>query len=209
MIANNLSRNVGGFFVICRVLSKIVSHWQSPEILPPHTGSCFQSMDALHAHQALASPVRCRALMTTWDLCTSNTKSQLLAIPLLHTPLAKMGTKADLRPGRALWLGHAEQPFPNQREAESQSGRETEITHSTIYCHKTTSSTNGATVIIGEKKHSLLTCESDLQRGSLPSTRALSSREHRARWLGAAARRTACRSEGWLVERAVLSPPLA
>lgn len=60
------------------------------------------------------------------NLCTSNMKSQLLAIPLLDTPLAKMGTKDDLKPRRPSGLSSSVQPFPTQREKESQRGRETD-----------------------------------------------------------------------------------
>lgn len=142
------------------------------------------------------------------NLYTSNMKSQLLAIPVLDTPLAKMGTKDVLKPGRPPGLDCPEQPFPIQREKENQRGSETETTHSTIYCPQTTSSTKGTTIIVGEKKHSPLTCEGDLQPGFLPSARACGSREHRARWLGTAAHGMTCRSEGCPAEKGVLSPPL-
>lgn len=164
------------------------------------------------AAAALASSLRCRLPVTTWDVViyillilrarSSQSPFQTLLLP-------KWKQKMMAKPGRPQGLCRSEQPFLTQREKESQRGRETEITHSTIYCPKTTSSTKGATVIIGEKKHSPLMCEGDLQRGSLPTARALGSQGRRARQLRAAACGTTNRLEGPLTERGVLSPPLA
>lgn len=164
------------------------------------------------AAPALASSVRCRALMTTWDvviyvfLIQRASSSQS---PFQIVLLQKWKQKMIAKLGRPSGLGRSEQPFPTQREKESHRERETEITHNTIYCPETASSTKGTTVIIGEKRLSPLTCKSDLRCGSLPSTRALGSQERRARRRRAAARGIMCRSEGHLTERGVFSPPLA
>ena len=150
--------------------------------------------------------------MTTWDtviyvLLIQRASSSQSPFQILLSQ--KWKQKMITKPRRLSGLSRSEQPFPTQPEKETQRGRETETIHSTIYCPKTTSSTKGTTVIIGEKKHSPLTCESDLQHGSLPSARALGSQEHWACRLRAAACGTTCRSERRLTERGVLSPPLA
>lgn len=144
------------------------------------------------------------------NLCISNTKrASSSQSPFQIVLLQKWKQKMIAKLGRPSGLGRSEQPFPTQREKESYRERETEITHNTIYCPKTASSTKGTTVIIGEKRLSPLTCKSDLRCGSLPSTRALGSQERRARRRRAAARGIMCRSEGHLTERGVFSPPLA
>lgn len=225
------------FFILCKVLSAKLSpisgalslsqpmwvpvfkaqmlfthiRWWS-STAQPCAGWLSATPPSARATAALNSSLRCRALMALGcsNLCTSNIKSQLLSIPFSDTPLTKMETKDDHKAQeRPLGLGCSEQPFPTLLENESQRGRETEITHSTIYCPKTASSTKGTTIIIGEKKHSPLTCESDLQHYSFPSTRALSSQERQARQLRAAAHGTTCRLQGCLTEREVFSPPLA
>lgn len=139
------------------------------------------------------------------NLCTSNTKSQLLSIPLSDTSLAKNGNKRWLQS-----LGGCQgSAVQNSHFLPSQRGRAAEITHSTIYCPKTTSSTKGTTVIIGVKIHSLLTCECDLQHGFIPSKRAFGSQERWAHQLQAAVCGAVCRLEGHLTERGVLSPDIA
>lgn len=141
------------------------------------------------------------------NLCTSNTKSQLLSILLSDTSLTKMETKDDCKAWEAVGalLFRTAISYPaRKREPE---GRAAEITHSSIYCPKTTSSTKGTTVIIGVKIHSLVTCECDLQRGFIPSERAFGSQEGWAHWLWAAVR--VCRLEGHLTGRGMLSPDTA
>lgn len=137
------------------------------------------------------------------NLCTSNTKRQLLSILLLPQ---KRKQKMIAKPGKLSGLCCSEQPSPTQQEKESQRGRAAEITHSAIYCPKSTSSTKGTTVIIGVKIHSLLTCECDLQRGFIPSKRAFGTQERWADQLRAAACGAVCRLEGHLTERGELSP---
>lgn len=158
---------------------------------------------------AWASSVRCRALMRTWDIIiyvlpiqrasSSQTPFQILLSQ-------KWKQKMIAKPGKLSGICCSDQPFPTQQEKESQRGRAAEITHSTIYCPKTTSSTKGTTVIIGVKIHSLLTCERDLQHGFLPSKRALGSQERWAHQLWAASRGAVCRLEGHLTQTGVLSP---
>lgn len=129
--------------------------------------------------------------------------------PFRYFSHKKWKQKMIAKPGRLSGLCCSEQPFPTQQEKESQRGRAAEITHSTIYCPKTTSSTKGTTVIIGVKIHSLLTCECDLQHGFIPSKRAFGSQERWAHQLQAAVREAVCRLEGHLTERGVLSPDIA
>lgn len=112
--------------------------------------------------------------------------------PFRYFSHKKWKQKMIAKPGRLSGLRCSEQPFPTQQEKESQRGRAAEITHSTIYCPKTTSSTKGTTVIIGVKIHSLLTCECDLQHGFIPSKRAFGSQERWAHQLQAAVRGWGC-----------------
>lgn len=150
--------------------------------------------------------------MTTWDviiyvLPIQRASSSQSPFQILLSQ--KWKQKMIAKPGELSGLCCSEQPFPTQQEKESQRGRVAEITHSTIYCPKTTSSTKGTTVIIGVKIHSLLTCECDLQRGFIPSKRAFGSQEFWAHQLRAAVHGTVCRLEAHLTERGVLSPDTA
>lgn len=204
MISQNPSSDAGSHFWSTDALH---IHWEMERCCPVLYGVTVSDPIPATTAAALASSVRQSSddNLGHSNLHTSNMKSQLLTIPPLDTPLAKMGTKDVLKPERPPGLDCSEQPFPIQQEKESRRGSETERTHSTIYCPKKTSSTKGTTIII---ERSPLICEGDLQPSFFPSARARGSQERRACRIGAAAPGMTCRSEGCPTEKGVLSPPL-
>lgn len=93
----------------------------------------------------------------------------------------KNGNKTLLQNVGGRWGSAAQNShLPPSKEKRAREGWR-EITYSAIYCPKITSSTKGATIIIGEKKHSPLTCEGDLQQVSLSQHKNQELQTHRLR----------------------------
>lgn len=151
-------------------------------VLPSTAQGCCQQ-----THPPLRQPL---LQLRLWDaelwcnlgrsnLGISNTKSQLLSDSLFRESSHKTENKTQLKNSGGRWGSAAQNSlFLSSKEKRAREGWR-EITYSTIYCPKITSSTKGATIIIGEKKHSPLTCEGDLQHISLSQHKSQELQTHR------------------------------